>query len=146
MKHIALCLLVFSTYGAHAIDATTELLVHARSLACSIDWTYSALFKNGKRDLASHEKKYKFSIDDIDLVKGTARIISDNGAGDVTVRWAGSSLWFMGESAIGNVALTTVFPQYVEGTSDFILVESRHSDLLTSYYAGQSYGRCSVLQ
>ena len=83
--------------------------------------------------------------DDINLQRGTARVIGNAGASDLTVSWQANALWLFERTDFGNVVETTVFPTYAEGTQDFVVIESRHSRLGSFVLGEQSSGTCSVL-
>jgi hypothetical protein len=144
MKRIIVLALFLACATSHAEDNIVARLHRVRSLSCVLTWNNSTVFKDGTRSLDSEQKKYTFKIDNIDLVKGTARYLDSSYAGDLSVRWSADSLSFTSQRMLPTY-ITTVFPQYAVGTQDFFVVESRH---INSGFmmAGQAYGSCSVVE
>ncbi len=75
---------------------------------------------------SSKEKDRDFVFDSIDLKKGKARMIGNQGATDVSVFATAEGISFIEKSDVGNVFFTTVFYDCVKDTQDYIVVHSRH--------------------
>jgi len=135
--------------AAHGSDPVARLHA-ARSLHCTYTSTANTWVRNGHRTVEQIPEKGSATYDNIDLKKGTARIIADGpwgGAGDITV-WmerAFGALWMLERAPTGNVIITTVFPMYAEGTDEFIVLESRQSITGAIILGQQTYGTCRVL-
>lgn len=147
--HKTTMLVLLLACGAVQAQTAMDIAVRLRgvhTLKCTVNWTYSTYFKDGVRSLESNQKTREWIFDNIDITKGTARIIASDGSDELSVRQDANSLQFTSESAFGNIFLTTVFPEYVRGTKDFVFVQSRHINGIFSMIGGQSYGFCSVIQ
>ena len=83
-------------------------------------------------------------FDSIDMEKGTARAIANQGSADVMVIPAPMSITFIEQTGIGNVIFTSVFPNYSKGTEDFIAVTSRHLNLPGGPLPSQYHGTCKI--
>ena len=145
MPKITLLALLLACAAARAEDSIVARLHNARSLKCTLTLNYSTLFRDGKWSSDSEQKKYTFQIDNIDLLKGTAKYIDPEYAGNLSVRWGADSLSFTSLRFPGKTYVTTVLPQYAAGTEDFFVIESRHINRGSFMSAGQSYGSCTVV-
>jgi hypothetical protein len=77
-------------------------------------------------------------FDSIDPNAGTARLIGNQGAGDVKVVPADGQLTFIETTAFGNVHTTTVFLN----SKPFRAVTSRHLSAMQGPLLSQLYGEC----
>jgi hypothetical protein len=116
---------------ASAADDPVARLRSARSLHCTYTSSVTTAVRNGQHIVERHYDQGATTFEDIDLAKGTARIVTrefGGGTGTVKVRWDHSgSLWLVEQSLSGNLISTTVFPVYAQGTHEFVVLESRHS-------------------
>jgi hypothetical protein len=145
---IALLSLVTLT-ATGGTDDPASRLKSARSLRCSFTSSVDTWVRSGHRTIEQTNEKGTATYDNIDIVKGTARIIANGGAGDISV-WLDhipGSLWMIERTLSGNVVVTTVFPMYAEGTDEFVVLEARHWIAITGQIVvGQdSYGTCRIL-
>jgi len=135
---------------ARADDAATRLRA-ARSLRCTFTLDIATWIRSGHRTVEQTTEKSTVDYDNINIAKGTARIVAHGdwgGAGDLTV-WmerTGGSLWLLERAPSGNVITTTVFPMYAEGTAEFVALESRHWITGATVVGQQTYGTCQVLE
>ena len=127
----------------------TALLRQARSLRCT--YTANALtafMPEGRRITTEHDQMVVV-YDNIDTKRGTARVIYEKGvygggAGDLTARWQANALWLIETAPNGNLILTSIFPRFAEGTTDFLALDSRHS-LFVIVSGVMSSGTCKAL-
>ena len=85
--------------------------------------------------------------DDIDVAKGTARIMANAGSGDLVVsRDAGGNLWMRESTLRGNEVVTTVFAMYAQGTKDFVVLESRNWMTGQIVMGEEAYGTCKIME
>ncbi len=131
-----------------AEDDAASRLHAARTLRCTFRASVATWIKSGHRTVEQSRDKSSATYDDINVTKGTARIIGNIGASDLTVwlehTWG--SLWMLERAPSGNVVVTTIFPMYAEGTHDLVALESRHSMAGQSALGEESYGTCEVLE
>jgi len=146
--YLVLCSAVIATP-----DDPLVRLRHVHSLRCTYTAEANTVFMPDGRKFTTDHDVIVVVYDNIDLARGTARVIYEKGiapgAGDVTVRWTGNSLWFTEippatSAAISNAISTTVFARYAEGTSDFIALDSRQS-LAMIVTGSMASGTCTEL-
>jgi len=105
--------------------------------------------RNGRQTVEQDPDNGSVTYDNIDIAKGTARIIANLGAGDLAA-WIDrqGSLWLIERTPVGYEVVTTVFPMYAEGTSEFVMVESPHTLGIGGNIAvgSTAYGTCKVWQ
>ena len=143
-RFIILVALCASSVATQA-DELVGRLHHAHSLRCWFTDSAVTEYKSGERTIAVTHDKGTSVYDNIDLQRGTARIIGNVGAGDLTAMWQANALWFILRASNGNLILTTVFPTYVAGTQQFIVIESRHWAIGQFASGEQDSGSCAVL-
>jgi len=137
---LALQLLALGPAGA--AETPEFRLKHALTLKCSFTASASTEFKDGQRAISSTKDEGQSTFSTINIQKGTAKVISNIRAADVVVRYTQGAIWFIETTPAGNLLITTVFPMYIQGTEDFVVVESRHSMVGTSVLGEQSSGGC----
>ena len=154
-RTVVLALLLACGAIAVAADDPVAQLGSARSLHCIFTSSVTTAIRNGQHIVERHYDKDFATFSNIDLAKGTAKIVPTDpggGAGDVKVwRERSGGLWLVGQSLSGRVISTTVFPVYANGTHDFVALQSRHSTVGTTA-AGVSgldetdHGTCKRLE
>ena len=86
-------------------------------------------------------------FDSIDTQAGTARIIGNAGAGDISVVVTPVGLTFIEQTGVGGLNFTTVFTHFVEPENVArAAVTSRHLILVGSPFPSQYHGTCVILQ
>ena len=86
-------------------------------------------------------------FDSIDTQAGTARIIGNAGAGDISVVVTSVGLTFIEQTGVGGLNFTTVFTHFVEPENVArAAVTSRHLILVGSPFPSQYHGTCVILQ
>jgi hypothetical protein len=144
MKRLAvfLALQLLAIGPASAAETPEFRLKHALTLKCSFTASATTEFKDGQRAMSSTKDEGQSTFSAINIQKGTARVIGNIRAADVLVRYTQGEIWFIETTPAGNLVITTVFPMYLKGTEDFLIVESRHSMIGTSVLGEQSSGGC----
>jgi hypothetical protein len=124
----------------------------AHTLRCHFTAEATTKWTNGRRTIASENlsgqaRANEITYDSIDLKRGTARAIGNAGAADVTVKVDRmGALWMVETVPMGYLVVTTIIPNYAADSTDFIIIESRHTWLPSAYALGtQGSGTCSVL-
>lgn len=133
---------------AYASGDPAARLHSARSLHCTYTAQVATWVRSGQRTVEQTTEASTVSYDNIDLTKGTARIIANGGASDLTV-WmeqTSGSLWMLERTTSGNVVVTTVFPMYAGFTDEFVVLEARHSMVGVTALGQDTYGTCKVLE
>lgn len=135
--------------GAKSADGDpTARLRAARSLRCEYTSVVNTWVRSGRRTIEQVNDRGGAVYDNIDVAKGTARIIANTGASNLKV-WVDTiwhSLWMLERAPSGNVIVTTVFPRYADGTDDFVVLEARHSMVGQIILGEESFGTCKVLE
>ena len=146
-KWLFALLLTCGTAASSAGDPMSRL--HgARSMRCTFTSNVDTLVKSGHRSVEQHNDKAVAVYDNINIDKGTARIVANSGAADIVV-WAeriSGSLWMLERTPSGNEVVTTVFPMYAEGTDEFVILEARHSMVGQTVLAEDTFGTCKILE
>jgi hypothetical protein len=113
----------------------------------------STWVRGGRRTVEQTKEAHSSATyEDINLAKGTARIVADGplggGAGELTVWLERSmgSLWMMERTPSGNAVVTTVFPMYAPGTKEFVVLEARHSMAGEIVLGQDAFGTCRILK
>lgn len=148
MQKFIMSALILASCAAQADDTVVARLHSARTLRCTMNWSMATSFiPDGERNTQTSEKlDARYTFDNIDLKKGTARMIGDAFSHDVTVRWESNALWLTSKTPFG-MELMMVFPQYARNTNDFIFVNASFNKEPTApIFATQTYGLCSILQ
>jgi hypothetical protein len=70
------------------------------------------------------------TYDNINLQRGTTRIIASTGASDLSASWRSNSIWLVEKAPAGNLILTTIFAAHLKGSQEFVVIESRHSGFI----------------
>jgi len=90
-------------------------------------------------------QKFAFHLDGIDSTKGTARIIGNAGAKDLTVVSTPESTHFLETTPSGNLNITTVFDARTKDER-YKAVHSRHVTMMGGPLPSQAYGFCRSWQ
>jgi hypothetical protein len=151
MQKTILLLVLLLTCGAAAsgADDPASRLRGARSLRCLFTSSVATWVRSGHRSVEQTNDKGTAVYDDINVAKGTARIVANIGASDLVVwRDRQDNLWMLERTPSGNEIVTTVFPMYAEGTDAFVVLESRHSLAIggQSALGETAFGTCKILE
>lgn len=138
---VALLLLSMSTWA----DDPVIRLRKVRSLECSFAGI-AAPKMDSRRPAADRSPLSGGTIfDAIDTFRKTARRVAGDGEGDLRAAWQGGALWFTERTPDGTLTVTTVLPQYREGSEDFVAIESHQSHLGAPLPGEYASGTCKVI-
>jgi hypothetical protein len=152
------CLIVLINlinYPAYSKEDALEILLKAKSLKCYYLEGYTGIWDNGvlkieKGNFGIPGKGSAMVFDSIDLNKGTARVIGNQGASDVIAIATQSGISFIEKTPAGNLMIATVFAYYKKGTEEFVSVYSRHFGAMSQTKLGpmpsQWHGTCKIWQ
>jgi hypothetical protein len=140
----ALCFAAVGPASSPPEDLAARL-GHARGLHCTYTSAVTTWVRQGHRTVDQTHEKVSAVYDNINVDKGTARLIGNAGASDLVV-WLdrSGSLWMLERTPGGNEVVTTVVPMYAEDTTEFIVLESRHSFTGPIVTGETDYGTCKV--
>lgn len=134
-----------------ATEDEPSKLLKAETLKCFFETGYTTTYDNGK--LSEPEKSKKpfgeesTILDSIDLQKGTARLVGNNGAGALAVSSTFNSLNFVEVTPVGNVNLITVFDALEKSKNKYVAASSRHiATFMNEPMISQLFGSCVILE
>lgn len=140
----ALCFLLFNTWSIHVSGDSDKLPSEVKSLICTYEAGKTASWNSGDLAITDSSLDTSVTFDNIDLSKGTARLITDSGAWNIKANASLESVYFIAETPLG-MAFTSVF-SLRDKDGRFISVTSRHSDIRLELILSQHYGSCKVLE
>jgi len=88
------------------------------------------------------KEEFILHFDSIDRKNGTARMIGNEGAEDVTLVGMPFNLTIIERTGFGNFTFTTIYGDYQDDS--FTAVHSRHMDLPGGPRSSQFHGTCKV--
>jgi hypothetical protein len=137
---------MFMLAPASATDVQFKRLLQAQSLKCTFGEGSIGLWEAGSLEIDSDNfGGVNFFYNSIDARRGTARVIANMGASDVSVEAGAYGLTFI-ERALSAVTITTAFAHYKQGTTEFIAVLSRHVAFMGPPMPSQCHGTCVIWQ
>lgn len=125
-----------------AKDVTLKALLAARSLKCDFPVNAFTDWKSGTPKVTAAREDFSLHFDSVDVKARPARLIGNQGAGDLSAFATGVGLHFIEQTGWGNINFTTVFARRAGG--GFIAVSSRHVDLLAGPLPSQYHGVCRI--
>jgi len=140
--------LCLASVGARGAENAATRLRQARSLQCTYQSSEGTWVRSGHRTIEEDPDHGTAIYDNIDVTRGSARIIANAGAADLTA-WMDrqGSLWLIERTPLGYEVVTTVYPMYADGSTDgFVVLESRHTFAGSIAVASTAYGTCRVKQ
>lgn len=129
-----------------------DRLMKAKTLKCFLGKGCQANWNKGEPELeigefSSKKEDCVLIFDSIDLEKGTARFIGNQGSIDVVAFTTLAGITFIEEAGSGSVSITTVFATYKKGSEDLIFVHSRHiAPMIIAPIPSQYHGVCKILE
>lgn len=151
-KVIPLIIIVCLFLSAQALykEDSLDILLSAKAIRFQYDKGAMCEYKNAKIKInitkwADKKEDNIFTIDQINIKTGTARLSGNVGATDVRAISSASGLTFIEKTPYGNYSYTTVFPVR-NHENRYFFVQSRHillseNDPLPSQY----YGTCKII-
>jgi hypothetical protein len=120
-----LAAILVSALPAQATDPL-EVLITTRSLKCTFPVGRVAEWDKGSPAVASSSLDNPLHFDSLDPRAGTGRFIGNAGSTDVRLFVTVAGLGIVETTPLGGFIVTTVFAHYVDRSTDFIAVHSRH--------------------
>ena len=117
-----------------------------QSFRCSFSDGYVTDFKTNKP--VTNRDKNKFTdltFDQLDVKKGSGRMIGNSGATDVGVINGDNSIHIIEQTKSGNMNITTIFNPSVKNSSNYPVVHSRHVNIFDEPLTSQYVGLCRKL-
>lgn len=126
-----------------------DRLLRAKSLRCEFAEGTTASWDRSKVKLerGTFGKGGITVYDSIDIKKGTARLITSAGAGDVAAMLTAIGITFIESVPNGGLNIATAFARYLDtGDEYFISVMSKHVDVGGGPLPSQWHGACRILE
>ena len=139
MKNLLLtAVIAFASLQAYAAEA--EL-----TFRCKFSEGQSTNFEDGNPSSKRSEFP-ELLFDKINVEKGTARIIGNNGAVDIVALRGSESVHLIEQTAIGNLSVATIFiNEKFKKINSYPIVISRHMTISVSPHTSQHRGLCKLL-
>lgn len=141
------CLVAFSiclSASASPLASPRTILNEAKSLRCEMNSGTFNTWREGRLFTKPDRYSEPIVFDSIDFRSGSARLVTKDGATEVTARRGGPGLTFVEETLVGNLSITTVFAHRIESGTKFAATNSRHIMGLDAPMVSQFYGACEV--
>ena len=136
-----------TTSPGAAATSDADALFQAQSIKCEWGQGTTARWNEGRPSLKQASWDAGIVFDSIDTQAGTARIIGNIGAGDISVVVTPVGLTFIEKTGVGGLNFTTVFKHFVEPENVArVAVTSRHITIFGSPFPSQYHGTCVILQ
>ena len=136
-----------TTSPGAAATSDADALFQAQSIKCEWGQGTTARWNEGRPSLKQASWDAGIVFDSIDTQAGTARIIGNVGAGDISVMVTPVGLTFIEQTGVGGLNFTTVFKHFVEPENVArVSVTSRHITIFGSPFPSQYHGTCVILQ
>jgi hypothetical protein len=128
-------------------------LASLHTFAAEAELTFRCKFSEGQSttfdDGSPSSKRSEFPellFDKINVEKGTARIIGNNGAVDIVALRSSESVHLIEQTAIGNLSIATIFiNEKFKKINSYPIVISRHMTISVSPHTSQHRGLCKLL-
>ncbi len=138
---VVVCLAVATSAQIAPEEGDVQKLLATRSLKCTFPWYASADWDEDRPQVKNAtQAKFGFIIDGIDYQKGTARLIGNAGAENLTAASGALSVSFVERVPVGTFNLTTVYA-WRNRAGHFKAVHSRHT-AIGGPSPSQNYGSC----
>jgi hypothetical protein len=132
--------LMIAFASLHTYAAEAEL-----TFRCKFSEGQSTTFDDG----SPSSKRSEFPdliFDKINVEKGTARIIGNNGAVDIVAMRGSESVHLVEQTATGNLSISTIFTnEKFKKINSYPIVISRHMSIAVSPHISQHRGLCKFL-
>ena len=122
-------------------------LFQAQSIRCELGQGTTVSWDRGRPSFEQSSFGVEMVFDSIDTQAGTARIIGNAAAADISVVVTPVGLTFIEQVPSGGMNFTTVFAHFVELENVALAaVTSRHLNIINSPRPSQFHGTCVILQ
>lgn len=139
MKNLLLAAVIVFTCQ-HTFAAGAEL-----TFRCKFSEGQSTNYDGGKPS-SKRDEFPDLIFDKINLEKGTARIIGNNGAVDIVAKSGMESVHLIEETAFGNLSVATIYTnEKFKKINSYPIVISRHMTIFVSPHTSQHRGLCKLL-
>ena len=115
------------------------------SLRCNFSDGMVTNFDNGNAKSKSNSSMPELIFDQIDIKKGTARLIGNAGTETIQALQGQDSIHLLEQTMTGNLNLTTVFLKTKNKNNLLPVVTSRHQSIVDAPLVSQYVGLCKVL-
>ncbi len=127
------------------ISLTGLVYGQSHTYKCSFTDGFFTEFKSNKQTSSRDKKMDDMTFDQIDIKKGSGRMIGNTGAENVQVLNGDNSIHIVERTLSGNMNITTIFNTSQNTTGGYPVVHSRHINLMSNPLPSQYVGLCKKL-
>jgi hypothetical protein len=140
---VVLAFFFFVTNTAYGFEGNgLEQLKGVRSLKCRFLLMETVKWAGAQPKMETGQEELVLHFDSIDQKTGTARMIGNEGADDVSVLGRSANITIVERTGFGSFTFTTIYPDFQNG--EFVAVHSRHIDLPNGPRSSQHHGTCKI--
>jgi hypothetical protein len=135
--------LLLSTLG---LTLTTNVFGQTQSFRCNFSDGFVSNWESGKTTSKRDGRMSELIFDQVDLKKGSGRMIGNSGSENVQVLTGDTnSIHIVERTPSGNMNITTIFTPSQKNPNEFPVVHSRHINLMGGPLVSQFVGLCKKL-
>ena len=124
---------------------STEVFSQTQSFRCNFSDGLITNWESGKQTSKREGKMTELVFDQLDVKKGTGRMIGNSGSENVQVISGDGSVHIVERTPSGNMTITTVYTTPQKNPNEFPVVHSRHMNLMSGPFPSQYVGLCKKL-
>ncbi|QWE06384.1 hypothetical protein [Polynucleobacter sp. JS-JIR-5-A7] len=125
---------------------STNVFGQSQSFRCNFSDGLSTNWDSGKPSSKRTSDMSELIFDQIDIKKGTGRMIGNSGSETVQVLKGDSSTHIVERTPSGNMNITTIFNPTQKYSDLYPVVHSRHINLMSGPFPSQYVGLCKNLK
>jgi len=140
MRLLAIALTLCLVLPLPAVAGDVDL--QAKAFSCNFESGLFTSFENGAPE-SEPSGELSFVFASVDLEKGSAQMVGNNGAADVFLLAGSRTLHFLEQTPTGNLNVTTIY-QDRSDNGHLIAVHSRHVGVEGDPWMSQYWGTCEA--
>ena len=124
---------------------STNVLSQTQSFRCNFSDGFVTNWDSGKPSSKRDGRMSELVFDQLDVKKGTGRMIGNSGSENVQVLSGDGSNHIIERTPSGNMNITTIFSSTQKNPNEYPVVHSRHINLIGGPLVSQYVGLCKKL-
>ena len=124
---------------------STNVFGQSQSFRCNFSDGLSTNWDSGKPSSVKDGRMSEMIFDQVDVKKGTGRMIGNSGSETVQVLKGDGSTHIVERTPSGNMNTTTIFNSTQKNSDLYPVVHSRHINLMGGPFPSQYVGLCKKL-
>ena len=124
---------------------STNVFSQTQSFRCNFTDGLVTNWDSGKPSSKRNGNFPELVFDQLDIKKGTGRMIGNSGSENVQVLSGDSSIHIVERTNSGNMNITTIFNPQQKNPNEYPIVHSRHLNLSGGPFTSQFVGLCKKL-